>query len=97
MRMCLCGTAALLAEYQVNDPQCHTLGWKCIPLAVESYGNWGLEAKQALSHLSSRLSFGLCYHKSKTLLDLYGRLNVALVQYNARSVVARNHVQAIFT
>ena len=28
---------------QANDPKCDTLGWKCIPLAVESYGNWGLK------------------------------------------------------
>ena len=51
------GTAALLAEqrkHQANDPKCDTLGWKCIPLAVESYGNWGFEARQAFSHLASR-------------------------------------------
>ena len=50
------GTAALLAEqrkHQANDPKCDTLGWKCISLAVESYGKWGLEARQAFSHLSS--------------------------------------------
>ena len=37
------GTAALLAEqrkHQANDPKCHMLGWKCTPLAVESYGSW---------------------------------------------------------
>ncbi|KAL5517220.1 hypothetical protein EMCRGX_G002723 [Ephydatia muelleri] len=72
------GTAALLAEqrkHQANDPKCDTLGWKCIPLAVESYGNWGFEAKQAFSHLASRLSFGIGHQKSKLL---YGRLNVTL-------------------
>eukprot|EP00731_Ephydatia_muelleri_P025770 Em0017g853a len=36
---------------------------------VESYGNWGLEARQALYHLVPRLPFGLGYHKSKTLID----------------------------
>eukprot|EP00731_Ephydatia_muelleri_P004681 Em0002g857a len=75
------GTAALLAEqrkHQANDPKCDTLGWKCIPLAVESYGNWGLEARQAVSHLASRLSFGIGHQKSKLLVDIYGRLNVTL-------------------
>ncbi|KAL5506067.1 hypothetical protein EMCRGX_G007638 [Ephydatia muelleri] len=75
------GTAALFAEqrkHQVNDPKCDTLGWKCILLAVESYGNWGLEARQAFSHLASRLSFGIGHQKSKLLVDIYGRLNVTL-------------------
>ena len=46
---------ALLAEprkHQENDPKCDTLGWKCIPLAVESYGNWGFEARKVFSHLT---------------------------------------------
>eukprot|EP00731_Ephydatia_muelleri_P002479 Em0001g2479a len=83
------GTAALLAEqrkHQANDPKCDTLGWKCIPLAVESYGNWGFEAKQAFSHLASRLSFGIGHQKSKLL---YGRLNVTLVRCNTRALLSR--------
>eukprot|EP00731_Ephydatia_muelleri_P002494 Em0001g2494a len=83
------GTAALLAEqrkHQANDPKCDTLGWKCIPLAVESYGNWGFEARQAFSHLASRLSFGIGHQKSKLL---YGRLNVTLVRCNTRALLSR--------
>ena len=70
---------------------CHavTLGWKCIPLAVESYGNWGFEARQAFSHLASRLSFGIGHLKSKLLVDIYGRLNVTLVRCNARALLSR--------
>ena len=86
------GTATLLAEqrkHQANDPKCDTLGWKCIPLAVESYGNWGLEARQAFSHLASRLSFGIGHQKSKLLVDIYGRLNVTLVRSNARALLSR--------
>ena len=86
------GTAALLAEqrkHQANDPKCDTLGWKCIPLAVESYGNWGLEARQAFSHLASRLSFGIGHLKSKLLVDIYGKLNVTLVRCNARALLSR--------
>ena len=82
------GTAALLAEqrkHQANDPKCDTLGWKCIPLAVESYGNWGFEDRQAFS----RLSFGIGHQKSKLLLDIYGRLNVTLVRCNARALLSR--------
>ena len=42
----MAGTAARLAEqrkHQDNEPKCHTLGGNCIPLAVESYGNWVLK------------------------------------------------------
>ena len=43
------GTAAIVAEQRkhlANDYKCHTLGWTCIPIAVECYGNWGSEARQ---------------------------------------------------
>ena len=28
-------------KHRANDPKCSGLGWVCIPLAVETYGNWG--------------------------------------------------------
>ena len=86
------GTAALLAEqrkHQASDPKCDTLGWKCIPFAVESYGNWGFEVRQALFHLASRLSFGIGHQKSKTLVEIYGKLNLTLVRCNARALLSR--------
>ncbi|KAL5499666.1 hypothetical protein EMCRGX_G011121 [Ephydatia muelleri] len=86
------GTAALLAErrkHQANDPKCHMLGWKCTPLAVESYGSWGSEARQVFSHLASRLSFGLGIQKPKILVEMYGKLNIALVRCNARALLSR--------
>ena len=36
------GVAALSAEtrkHAANDPKCRELGWMCIPMAVEMYGN----------------------------------------------------------
>ena len=86
------GTAALLAErwkHQANDPKCHMLGWKCTPFAVESYGSWGSEAKQVFSHLASRLSFGVGILKPKSLVEIYGKLNIALVRCNARALLSR--------
>ena len=46
--LCLCKSchqdgAALAPEIRKlhsNGPKCHELGWSCIPLAVETYGNW---------------------------------------------------------
>ena len=50
------GAAALEAEVQkhrANDPKCSELGWVCVPLAVETYGNWGKEAQVTFSRLAS--------------------------------------------
>ena len=46
------GVAALSAEtrkHAANDPKCRELGWMCIPMAVETYGNWGKEAQHMFS------------------------------------------------
>ena len=40
----MAGSAALAAEQQkhhANDAKCSELGWKSVPLAVESYRCWG--------------------------------------------------------
>ena len=50
------GAAAFAAEvrkHTANDAKCQELGWSCIQLAVETYGNWGKEAQCALSRLAS--------------------------------------------
>ena len=53
------GAAALAAETRKlhsNGPKCQELGWSCIPLAVETYGNWGKQAHDAFSRLASFLA-----------------------------------------
>ena len=43
------GVAAVAAEsrkHVANDPKRFALGWTCVPLAVETYGNWGMEAQE---------------------------------------------------
>ena len=50
-----CSTAAVAAEsrkHVANDPKCFELGWTCVPLAVETYGNWGVEAQETFSRLA---------------------------------------------
>ena len=51
------GSAALEAEVQnrANDPKCSEQGWVCVPLAVETYGNWGKEVHATFSRLASLL------------------------------------------
>ena len=52
------GSAALAAQirkHTVNDERCRELGWVCIPLVVETYGCWGIEA-------STIETCHLCFH-----------------------------------
>ncbi|KAL5493178.1 hypothetical protein EMCRGX_G014316 [Ephydatia muelleri] len=45
------GAAALAAEahnLHSNGPKCQELGWSCIPLAVETYSDWGRECQDAV-------------------------------------------------
>ena len=56
----MAGSAALAAEqrkHNANDVKCSELGCKCVPLAVESYGCWGTEAKAA----PGTIGFPSCY------------------------------------
>ncbi|KAL5494182.1 hypothetical protein EMCRGX_G015464 [Ephydatia muelleri] len=71
------GVAAYTAEcwkHSSNDPKCQELGWVCIPLAVETYGNWDKEAQNTFSCLASLLSISQCSPK------IHGRLNLSLVR-----------------
>ena len=57
------GAAAEEAEarkHRANDPKCSELGWVCIPLAEETYKNWGREAQ---STFSSHLAIITSSHK----------------------------------
>ena len=53
-----------------NDKKCQELGWACVPIAVETYGNWGHEVKQTFSRLASRLATDSSQPKSKVIADL---------------------------
>ena len=80
------GAAAKATEeckHRNNDAKCEELGWRCIPMVVESYGCWGTEARQALSQLASRLAVRTNTYKSQMLNSLYGRLNLTLIRCNA--------------
>ena len=90
------GAAAYAAEcrkHAANDTRCHELGWLCIPLAVETYGNWGKEAQCVFSRLSSLLSISQAIPKPKMLYEIYGRLNMSLVRSVARAIMGREAVQ----
>ena len=86
------GAAARQTEerkHTCNDTICSEMGWKCVPLVVETFGAWGRTAGQFFGELASRLA--ALSHSSKTpmLNNIYGRLSLILVRANARAFNAR--------
>ena len=71
-----------------NGPKCQELGWTCIPLAVETFCNWGKEAHLTFSRLASHLSISLSSPKPCVLADIYSRLNTTLV----KSIHCQSHL-----
>ena len=89
------GVAAHKAEcrkHSSNDPKYQELGWVCVPLAVESYGNLGTEPQNTFARLASILSISLPCPKAKVLTEIYGRLNTSLVRSVARAILSRRCV-----
>eukprot|EP00731_Ephydatia_muelleri_P003301 Em0001g3301a len=91
------GAAAEAAEnrkHTANDPKCAELGWRCVPLAVKAYCNWGEEARRTLA---TRLAFGSSsFRKAKVISDMFGRLNITLVRAIARAILAKNVIPTDF-
>ena len=82
------GSAAKVAEcrkHDSNGPKCSELGWKCTPLALETYGCWGAEAGEALSRLATCLAIPMRCTKSKATASIYGQLSLTLVRSCARA------------
>ena len=77
-----------MRKHNANDPKCTELGWVCIPLTVESYGCWGVEAQGSISRLAARLALQLQCSKSKAITSIYQRLNLTLVRCNARALLS---------
>ena len=62
------GSSAQISEqrkHASNDAKCSELGWACVPLAVETYGCWGAEARVQLCRLASCLAARLNNTKSQ--------------------------------
>ena len=84
------GTAAKAAEvckHSKYDVNCSELGWRCTPLAVETYGAWGAEACNTFSFIASRIAIITNKPKLMILSNLYGKLGIILVRSNARAIM----------
>ena len=87
----MAGSTALVAEccnYHTSDPKCSERGWKCIPLAVETYGCWGAEARDFSPRLTTCLAVPMQCTKCQATAAIYGRLSRTLV----RSCMYKNPV-----
>ena len=90
------GVAARAAEKRKqlqNDAKCKQLGWRCIPLVVETYGAWGAEAIEVFSTaVASRLAVRTNSTKPRALATLYGHLSMILVRANAGAILMRSYL-----
>ena len=75
-----------------NDTKCLELGWTCIPLAVETYGNWGREVQCVYYCPATLLAISQSIPKPKMVAEIYGRLNLSLVRSVARAIMGRELV-----
>ena len=90
-----CGSSAQVAEvrkHAANDEKCKELGWVCIPLAVEAYGCWGMEAQETFKRLAARLAIQMGCGRSQATTTVYQRLSLSLVRANARALLSRARV-----
>ena len=51
---------------------------------MESYGNWGKEARDVFNRLASLLAFGHSSTKPRLLTEIYSHLNMSLVRSAAQ-------------
>ena len=56
---------------------------------METYGNWGKEAREVFNRLASLLAFVQTSHKSGLLLEIYSHVNMSLVRSIARAILGR--------
>ena len=76
-------------KHDENDDKCVALGWLCVPLAVDSYGQWCVEAHDAFAEIALRLSTRTKVTFSRSLSSIFNTLGVILVRHNAIAVLAR--------
>jgi len=82
-------TPAEVKKHVENDPKCAELHWVCVPLAVDSYGQWGDEAHSAFSAIALRLSTRTKVTVSAALSSIFNTLGAVLARHNAISILAR--------
>ena len=81
--------AAADRKHEANDAKCDALGWQCVPLAVDSYGRWGVEAHKSFAQIATHIQTRNGGSLSAAYSSVYNTLGVVLTRHNARAVLAR--------
>ena len=69
--------------------KCQQFGLKLVPMVVESFGGWGLQAQEAFKVIAGELASQQGSSFGKTLDHMYQGLSIKLMQANARSLLTR--------
>jgi hypothetical protein len=85
---------AAAGKHADNDDKCAELGWICVPLAVDTYGQWCDEAHLAFSEIAMRLAVQTKVSFSSALSSIYNTLALVLVRQNARAILARRSLSS---
>jgi len=80
---------AAFKKHTENDEKCQRLGWECVPLAVDTYGQWCAEAHDAFVEIATRLSTRTRVSFSSALSSIFNTLGVVLARHNATAILAR--------
>jgi hypothetical protein len=76
-------------KHAENDAQCSSLKWLCVPLVVDSYGQWCAEAHKAFGKVAESLFIKLKVSHSSALSFIYCTLGLVLARQNALSILSR--------
>jgi len=80
---------AVAKKHSENDAKCLALGWTCLPLAVDSYGQWCEEAHTLFSQIAMRLSVQTKVKFSAALSSIHNSLGIVLARQNALSILSK--------
>ncbi|KAL5481798.1 hypothetical protein EMCRGX_G022042 [Ephydatia muelleri] len=78
-------------------PQCYHTSIALTCASVLTYGCWGTEARETLSHLATRLATPMRCTKSQAIAAIYGRLSLTLVRSCARALLSRAGPSLVIT
>ena len=71
--------AAADRKHEANDAKCDALGWQCVPLAVDSYGRWGVEAHKSFAQIATHIQTRNGGSLSAAYSSVYNTLGVCSV------------------
>ena len=88
----LCVESAEKRKHEKNDEKCKDNKWLCVPMAVDTYGVWGKEAREMIGQVGDQLASQLNMSRSSSISFIYNVLGVVLARKNANALLAKSPV-----